>query len=347
MSEQIIPYKAGVNLRFMVDNAFTDERGLFHRLRRRGFTSEKDARQWSRRAELTAREGLPQEPRRRPAGPPAESPEGWTTQQVWERVLELLRARLKETTVRHMISAFNVHVGPRIGKKTFSTLTARDLEQLASVTYAVSPVQCLLKWAPRAGAVLPAAKFDPPRREESQRLVWLEPDEAKRALELLPEQFRPMFLIALGTAARLGELAGFQFKDFDTRRHLVTIERQWTLHGSVTTPKSGKSRIVPLTGTAARGLAMLPPGAPDDFLFPRLRFPFAKAMRALQAPLGKAVSAHCLRHTTATWMVLAGVGPAHVAKILGHGTLAVTEKYYHLAPRHLIDGAGAVDAALA
>ncbi|MBU1411396.1 site-specific integrase, partial [Myxococcota bacterium] len=72
----------------------------------------------------------------------------------------------------------------------------------------------------------------------------------------------------------------------------------------------------------------------------------AKAVRALQVPLSKAVTVHAIRHTTATWMVLAGVGPAHVAKVLGHGTLAVTEKYYHLAPKHLVDGVGAVDAAL-
>ncbi|MBU1242993.1 site-specific integrase [Myxococcota bacterium] len=346
MSEQIKPYKTESGMRWSVQSFFTDEDGIFHKLRRRGFTTEREARAWSRKAELMAREGMPQEARRKAPGESADHPATWTTQHVWDRVVELLRARLKETTWRNLGGAFKVHVAPRVGGKVFSKLSARDLEALACVPYAVPVVRCLLKWSPRAGAVLPSAKFDPPKRVESQRMIWFEPDEAKRALALLPEKFRPMFLISLGTGCRIGELCGLQFRDFDLKHGVLTIERQLSIYGKITSPKSNKSRTVPLTETTLRGLHMLPQGAPNDLLFPHLRAPFAKAVRALQVPLSKAVTVHAIRHTTATWMVLAGVGPAHVAKVLGHGTLAVTEKYYHLAPKHLVDGVGAVDAAL-
>jgi integrase len=347
MSEKITCYKTESGLRYQVQNFFTDEKGIFHSLRRRGFISEREARAWSRKAELMAREGIPQEPRKRPSGASVDSPEGWTTDQVWKAVQALVAGRLKETTIRNMSSAYKVHVQPRIGDKVFAKLSVRDLGALASGPSAVAPFRMLLKWAPKVGAVLPSAPFDPPRRKESQRLIWLEPSEAKRALELLPDKFKPMFLMALGTGCRSGELAGLQFRDFDLNRGVLTIERQVSIYGKITTTKSGKARMIPLTETALRGLHMLPVGAGEDFLFPGLRGPFARAMRALQAPLGKAVCVHCIRHTTATWMVLAGVGPAHVAKVLGHSSQAITEKYYHLAPKHLAEGVSAVDAALA
>jgi integrase len=38
---------------------------------------------------------------------------------------------------------------------------------------------------------------------------------------------------------------------------------------------------------------------------------------------------HELRHTTATWMLRAGVPIATVSRILGHASIAVTELYYH------------------
>ena len=41
---------------------------------------------------------------------------------------------------------------------------------------------------------------------------------------------------------------------------------------------------------------------------------------------------HALRHTAASWMVQDGVPLYEVAKILGHGSVYVTERYSHLVP---------------
>jgi integrase len=44
------------------------------------------------------------------------------------------------------------------------------------------------------------------------------------------------------------------------------------------------------------------------------------------------VTFHTLRHTYASWAVMAGVPLYVVAKALGHRTLTMTARYSHLAP---------------
>jgi len=46
---------------------------------------------------------------------------------------------------------------------------------------------------------------------------------------------------------------------------------------------------------------------------------------------------HCLRHTFASRLVMAGVPLRKVQELMGHKTIAMTCRYAHLAPEHLQD----------
>ena len=42
-----------------------------------------------------------------------------------------------------------------------------------------------------------------------------------------------------------------------------------------------------------------------------------------------------MRHTCAAWLVSDGVGMPEVRDLLGHATIAMTERYAHLAPENV------------
>ena len=46
---------------------------------------------------------------------------------------------------------------------------------------------------------------------------------------------------------------------------------------------------------------------------------------------------HCLRHTTASWLAIAGVDLGRIQKIMRHRSYAMTLVYAHLQPDHLTD----------
>ena len=59
------------------------------------------------------------------------------------------------------------------------------------------------------------------------------------------------------------------------------------------------------------------------------------ARTAIDLPRGQA--SHGLRHTFASHFIQNGGNILHLQKILGHSSLAMTMRYAHLAPDHLLD----------
>jgi integrase len=177
----------------------------------------------------------------------------------------------------------------------------------------------------------PETPFDYLRKDEAERFL-------SHAAVAAPND-HPLYAAAIYTGARMGELFGLRWSELDVERGVATFARSYgqayTKSKKVRRVRLNKQLVVTLKAWRDRcpkgdlGLAF---PAPDGTMRPRERPPqgFAGALAASRCHDG--LTFHDLRHTCASLLVMAGVNLRVVQQILGHSTIAVTEKYAHLAP---------------
>lgn len=189
----------------------------------------------------------------------------------------------------------------------------------------------------------PAARIR--RQTESNgRVRFLSDAEEVRllaAIDRLFPQFRPHVLLAIHTGMRMSE-------QYSLRWDQVDLERR-QLHLSKT--KTGKARIIPLNETACKALAELRNASSplSALIFPSIRT--GDALKGSRGWFGSAVDAadiknftwYCLRHTTASRLVMAGASLRDVADLLGHRTIQMTMRYAHLAEGHQAETVALLD----
>lgn len=217
----------------------------------------------------------------------------------------------------------------------------------------------------------PCAMLDP-LPENSPEVRWLSASEQAALLKAARFGFKGResriyvaILLALATGVRRGELLALRWSDIDLNAGKVAVRRglQWTPYGP-RYRKGGKSgeRIVALPETllpvlaeyrrkraadrALAGKAWKDQGLvfSDDTGQPWNVQGFRSSFRYLcrRAKLPADIHFHCLRHTFATELLLAGVHPKIVSEALGHASVRMTlDRYSHAVP-HLQDEAAAL-----
>lgn len=106
--------------------------------------------------------------------------------------------------------------------------------------------------------------------------------------------------------------------------------------------KSGKWREIPLTDGARVALDGIPKDG--EYVLPRITAPsLSRAFVRDASRAGIDGGIHTLRHTYISHMVMAGVPLRTIQVLAGHSTIAVTERYAHLAPGHLQDAGRAIN----
>jgi len=183
----------------------------------------------------------------------------------------------------------------------------------------------------------------------NRRERYLTPEEARELLKRLKErsgEVHDMALLSLETGMRAGEIFGLRWVDVDLKNRLLHIAD----------PKGGAPRKVPITGTVAEMLNQRRPGEREELVF-RARgggrhlgmsdiyFEVVQEVRlndGVKDPRQK-VLFHTLRHTFASWLALQGVPILTIKELLGHKSLAMTERYAHLSPDHRRDAVERVE----
>lgn len=216
-----------------------------------------------------------------------------------------------------------------------------------------------LQEAVRLGLVAsnPVARVRPPKQSPREVEPYTKEEAARILAAARGHRLEALFVLAVHTGMRLGELLGLRWADVDADVGTVRVTRTLVaLKGKPTfqEPKTADSaRTVPLTlpaqvalrGHRARQAAeRLQAGADwqdHGLAFPTLRGTpmhpsgVERPWHALRERAGvPARGFHSLRHTAATLMLSAGISLEAVSEILGHSDFAFTKNTY---ARFLLD----------
>jgi integrase len=175
-------------------------------------------------------------------------------------------------------------------------------------------------------------------KESKPRDRYLTDDERTRLLEECERStnryLKTVVVLAISTGLRRDEIRFLKWSD-------VLLDQQKAI---IRDTKNGETRSVPLYGPALAGLTQLHANRPADrryvFSSPKKDEPidFRTAWRVARKNAGlQDFRFHDLRHTTASYLAMNGATPTDIAAVLGHKSIAMAQRYSHLAPSH-VDG---------
>jgi integrase len=296
-----------------------------------------------------------------------------------------VKGTVRMTTYQGYERIVRLHIGPSLGRIRLKDLTPANVRGLyrERLQAGLSPrmVQLVhvtlhkaLKQAVMDG-LLPRNATDAVKapRPERKEISPLSPEQARALLRAAEgDRLETVYVLAVGTGMRQGELLGLKWEDVDLEGGTVQVRRTLsTATGggfSFGPPKTAKSRrSVKLPGTATSALkkhrrAQLEERMRLAELFADHGLVFASRVgtpisrqdlvtRSFKPLLRRAglpdVRFHDLRHTCATLLLGRGVHAKLVQELLGHSTISVTlDTYSHVLPGMSDAAAGAMDEAL-
>ncbi len=215
-------------------------------------------------------------------------------------------------------------------------------------------------------AVNPRAATDKRREPDPQPIDFYEPEEvlalvraARAGLHRDPrrpavspeehaerdrcdEQDAAIFVVAAFTGLRMGELLALRWRNVDFLDARLVVEASWSA-GALTSPKSRKTRSVPLADQPAGVLAQLAARerftGRDDLVFcsavgdyldgSALRRRYRRAQDAAGL---RPLRFHDLRHSFGS-LVIREFDLVSVKAFMGHAKITTTERYLHARPR--------------
>ena len=270
----------------------------------------------------------------------------------WLRYVEFDRQR-KPSTVAGYKVLVRSQLLPAFGAMALEEITTEVIERwlsglkgaASSRTKALVLLHGILKRARKVWGlqVNAAAEVEKPALKRSGDIHVFSPEEVWSLVRAAAsEQDAAIYLTAAFTGLRLGELLALHWRDVDFAGSVIRVRASYAA-GSLTSPKSGKARAVPLAPDVASALAKLGEReswvAEDDLVFSGEAGGYldGSALRrrykvALQAAGLRALRFHDLRHTFGTRMI-AKADIRRVQEWMGHADVQTTMRYLHYAPR--------------
>ncbi len=270
----------------------------------------------------------------------------------WLRYIEVDRLR-KPSTVEGYKVIVRSQLVPAFGEMPIEAITTPVIERwLSSLTGAASSrrkalvlLHGILKRARKVWGLAgnAAAEVEKPPVARTGEIQVFSPEEVWALVRAAANATdAALFLTAAFTGLRLGELLALCWRDVDFTGSVIRVRASYAA-GALTSPKSGKVRVVPMAPDVASALAQLGQRllwtGDDDLVFPGPTGSYLdgsglrkRYKTALTAAGLRQLRFHDLRHTFGTRMI-AKADIRRVQEWMGHADIQTTMRYLHYAPR--------------
>jgi len=167
--------------------------------------------------------------------------------------------------------------------------------------------------------------------------------------ELKDTKLHDIALLSLQTGARAGEIFNLKGQDIDLKNELITLRDT----------KNTETRYAPMTKEVKLMLKSRMPEDGGAYVFTdkdgkkikEISNAFQRIVDRIGFNAGvndsrQRVVFHTCRHTFASWLAIQGTPLYTIAKLMGHKSIAMSERYAHLSPDHKKDAVNGLAAAL-
>ncbi|MFZ0931365.1 MAG: site-specific integrase [Syntrophobacteraceae bacterium] len=281
---------------------------------------------------------------------------------IWGQYLGQTKADGKnKNSYEREVSLYTHWIQPVIWNKPLAEIAPIHLEKIKSnmgkagaaprsVHYSLAVIRQVFNFATRnelfTGAN-PVSKVKKPIGDNRRMrfLTQAEAEDILRELQGVPDS-RRITLLSLHCGLRFGEIASLTWADVDLVRGTLCIRN--ASRSDVDGPKKSHTRFAYMTEAVKAEFSNMEPSNKADLVFPdrkgnrrkQMSDAFDRAVERLGFNEGindrrQQVCFHTCRHSFASWLVEGGTSLFTVKEMLGHKTLAMTERYSHLQPETL------------
>lgn len=209
----------------------------------------------------------------------------------------------------------------------------------------MAAISAMLTEAKQRGWVIEKPHI-PKTKEGRGRIRYLSDQEEQMLIHLTRklsfDSYADLWIVALYTGGRMGEVQGLEYRDVDFERNTVSF---WET-------KNGEARTIPLTTAAKaallrrkeeRGFVRASDKVFYDIKTRRVNVVWDRVKSLMGLENDTQFVPHALRHTCASRLVQRGVDLRRVQQYMGHKAIQTTLRYAHLAPADLQTAANALD----
>jgi integrase len=249
-------------------------------------------------------------------------------------------------------SRYKKHLKDPLANKRLNEISSFDLERLKSdlTKKELAPAtvkHCLvlvreifnkaLEWGKyQGGNPIKGVKLPTLSNQRERFLSHDEADGILKELSMVSQSMHDQALLSLHCGLRAGEIFNLRGQDLDFQNGIIRIMD----------PKNKATRTAYMTRAVKQMLKERLPENPGDLIFEDRWHgePIKNVSKTFDRAVGKLdfnkgiedprqrVVFHTLRHTFASWLAIQGTPILSIKELLGHRTLAMTERYSHLTP---------------